>query len=116
MEEEQYKRYRKMISENLKCLYKTSDSKNNFYFLTSGSSKNNYKVKISTNGSITCTCADFVKGGSKINNCICKHCLHIIFIELKLFKDVNHTFFKRCFFTPDEMKNIKDILKGHAVP
>jgi len=110
MNEEQYKRYRKMMSEPIKCLHRKKDSKNNLYFLINNSSDKNYKIKISQNGKIECSCPDFTKGGAKIEKCICKHCLFVIFKILKIFQDINHTFFKRCFFTPDEIKNINKII------
>ena len=104
MNDEQYKRFRKMQAEKINCLFKTHDKHKKLYFLISGSAGNKYKVIISPNGEISCSCPDF-KHSSKTQECVCKHCLHVIFKVLKLFSSVNHTFFTRCYFTPDEIKN-----------
>ena len=110
MNDEQYKRYRKMASDPIQYLYGTHDNKKNLYFLVSGSSGTHYKVTIPTNGKISCSCPDFTHG-AKEQECVCKHCLYIIYNVLKLFKDIDHTFFKRCCFTPDEIHNIHTIYR-----
>ena len=110
MNDEQYKRFRKMNSEDINCLYETHDKKKNIYFLISGSTGTHYKVEISADGKICCSCPDF-KHTSKEQGCICKHCLHVIYRLLKLFKDVDHSFFKRCYFTPDEIQQIHGIYR-----
>jgi len=114
MNDEQYKRYRKMNADPIKCLYKTHDKKKNIYFLISGSSGTKYKVIIPTNGKISCSCPDFTHG-AKVQECVCKHCLYVIFNVLKVFTDLKHSFFTRCYFTPDEVKTIhgcyKEILR-----
>lgn len=110
MNDEQYKRYRKMNGDNIKCLYKKHDKKKNIYFLISGSSGTNYKVTIPTDGKITCSCPDFING-AKVQECVCKHCLYVIYNVLKLFRDIDHTFFKRCRFTPDEIHDIHTIYR-----
>jgi len=108
MNDEQYKRYRKLQSENIKCLFKTQKN-DTLYFLISGSSGTRYKVCIPNDGKITCSCPDF-KHNSKNNECVCKHCLHVILNVLRVF-NIDHTFFKRCFFTRDELDEIYSILK-----
>ncbi len=105
MNDEQYKRYRKMSSEPIQCLYETHDKKKNIYFLISGSSGTKYKVAIYTDGKISCSCPDFTHG-AKIQECVCKHCLHVIYNVLRLFSDIDHAFFKRCHFTSDEVHSI----------
>lgn len=116
MNDEQYKRYRKMNVEPIKCLYKARKN-TNLYFLISGSSGTNYKVTVQSDGKISCSCPDFTHG-SKDNRCICKHCLYVIYNVLRLFKSVEHTFFTRLYFTPDEVQEIQKIytqisLKNH---
>lgn len=110
MNDEQYKRYCKMTGEAIECLYQTNDRNGGLHFLISGSTGTRYKVTIHTDGKIDCGCPDF-KHNSKSQECICKHCLFVIFQVLHLFKDVNHTFFERLFFTPDEIQNIQLIYK-----
>lgn len=106
MSDEQYKRYRKMNAEDINCLYFTRNKSKDIYFLVFGSSGVNYKVVIFNNGKITCSCPDF-KHGCKTHSCVCKHCLFIIYKKMKLFKDINHVFFDRLFFTPDELQSIR---------
>ena len=106
MNDEQYKRFRRYKTEALECLYQTRDSKKNLHFLISGSSGTRYKVTIPVDGKVTCSCPDF-SHTCKVQECVCKHVLHVIFKTLRLFDDVDHAFFKRCRFTPDEMDRIK---------
>ena len=112
MNDEQYKRFRKMDSEPINCLYITHSKTKTIYFLVSGSTGTKYKVEIPTNGKIICGCPDFQKT-CKVQECVCKHCLHVIYKVLKLFKGVDHTFFKRCYFSPDEIQNIHRIYREH---
>lgn len=109
MNDEEYKRFRKLKTEDIQCIYNTYTN-NNFYFLVIGSSHTKYKVVIESKGKIYCSCPDFKHNARKCET-TCKHCLYIIFIKLKLFKDVNHTFFKRHYFTPDEVQMIYSIYK-----
>ena len=110
MNDEQYKRFRKMNSERIICLFSKIDSNATIHFLISGSSGTRYKVSIITDGKsagkITCSCPDF-STGAKTQECVCKHCLFVIYNVLELFNSVNHSFFKRLYFTPDEIKSIK---------
>ncbi len=99
-----------MNSDPIQCLYETHDKKKNIYFLISGSSGTKYKVVIAHNGKISCSCPDFTHG-AQVQECVCKHCLYVIFKVLKIFSDVNHTFFKRCYFTFDEIKTIHSCYK-----
>jgi len=104
MNDEQYKRYRKMKEEPIKCLFSVKDKAGRFHFLVSGSTGTHYKVTISSaGGKISCSCPDF-RNNSKNYECVCKHCLFIILEKMRLF-DIYHTFFKRpgCHFTPDEI-------------
>jgi hypothetical protein len=110
MNDEQYKRFRKMQNEPITCLFKTHDKQQKLYFLISGSSGSKYKVIIAPSGEISCSCPDF-KHGAKIQQCVCKHCLYVIFKELNIFSSLTHTFFNRCYFTPDEVKNIHEIYR-----
>ena len=109
MNDEQYKRFIKMKNEDIKCLFKIKD-KSNYYFLISGSTGTHYKVAIYNTGKIHCDCPDF-KNGAKTQECVCKHCLYVLYFVLKMFKNVDHAFFKRCFFTPDEMETISAIYR-----
>lgn len=111
MNDEQYKRYRKMTSESIECVYYTHDKKKNIYFLISGSSGVKYKVTIPINGRISCSCPDFTHG-AKAQECVCKHCLHVIYNVLKLLDDIDHAFFTRCYFTPDEVHTIHTIYRS----
>jgi len=110
MNDEQYKRFRKMNADKLKCLFTKRDPSGNMHFLVSGSTGTRYKVSVYKNGVINCSCPDFCHG-CKDNDCVCKHCLHVIYKVLKLFRDVNHKFFERLYFTPDEIQTIKKIYK-----
>lgn len=112
MNDEQYKRYRKLHSETIECLFRTHDSNKTIYFLVSGSTGTKYKVTIPKNGRIECSCPDF-KTNCKTHHCVCKHCLYVIYDNLKLFKDIDHGFFKRCYFTPDEIHTVHSIYKQH---
>ena len=104
MNDEQYKRYRKMESDSIRCLYKTC-KKDTLHFLISGSRDVNYKVSIPRDGKISCSCPDFKHGASECE-CVCKHCLYVIYKEIRLFKSLDHTFFKRLYFTPDEVEKL----------
>ena len=114
MNDEQYKRYRRMNADPIKCLYVTHNKEKDLYFLISGSKGTKYKVTIPTNGKICCSCPDF-KNSSQVQECVCKHCLYVIYNVLRLFTDVDHAFFKRCCFTPDEVHTVhnayREILK-----
>jgi hypothetical protein len=92
MDEQQYKRYRKMNSDSIECLYRTCDKNNNCHFLISGSSGTRYKVSINDNGVLSCSCPD-AKHAGKVEKCLCKHCLYIIFKELEIFDSVDNVFF-----------------------
>lgn len=105
MNEEQYKRYRKMDAENISVLIKKRDSSGNIHYLINGQSNVHYKVSVYTNGKITCSCPDFVNTCG-VQECVCKHCLYVIYKVLKFTKRLDHAFFKRRFFTPDEMSLI----------
>ena len=111
MNEEQYKRYRKMQKENLKCLFSKRDKSGNMHFLINGSTGSNYKVSIYIHGKITCTCPDFTHNSTE-KMCVCKHCLTVIYNQLEVFSDLNHLFFSRLFFTPDEIQTIAKIYKN----
>ena len=108
MNDEQYKRFRKMNAESIKCLYSKKDKNGGIHFLISGSTGTKYKVSVYNDGRIVCDCPDFTHG-SKENECVCKHCLYILYKELGLFKNLEHNFFKRLFLTPDEIQNIQKI-------
>lgn len=110
MHDEQYKRYRKMHSDTIELLIKKASSKKDLYFLVKGNSGENYKVVIRRNGDVDCSCPD-QKNGAKNNECICKHCLFVIFEVLKFTTDIDHTFFRRLRFTPDEMQRIYSLFK-----
>lgn len=104
MDDEQYERYRKMRNDPPKILFKMTDKKGNIHFLVQGN--NRYKVSILPQGIITCTCPDMKYNGIvEKKKMLCKHCLAIV--DHLGFKNVNHTFFKRNFFTPDEISEIK---------
>lgn len=113
MNDEQYKRFRKMNAESIKTLFTTRDETGNMHFLVSGSSGNKYKVSVYTrDGKITCSCPDF-SHGAKVQECVCKHCLYVIFKVIKNIRNVDHKFFTRCRFTVDEIGEIKQIYKEH---
>lgn len=112
MNDELYKRYRKMKSDPSFILFSARDPKGNIHYLVQGS--NRYKVTIFATGKIECSCPDMSfrvrktdehYKGSQANNYICKHCLLIV-SELG-FNDINHSFFKRTFFSPDEIQTIQ---------
>lgn len=117
MEDEQYKRYRKMKQERIACLFsKVDKTTGTIYFLISGQSRNRYKVSITTGekGKIKCSCPDF-STGAKAQKCVCKHCLLIIYEVLELFTEINHPFFTRLYFTPDETRSIKKAYKSYLI-
>ncbi len=111
MEDEQYKRYRKMKLEPSQILFKMKDKNNNIHFLIQGT--NRYKVTIHNNGFLSCSCPDmkFTPATDTIHldnkkikkKILCKHCLQIID---SFGYNIDHTFFKRNFFTPDELQSI----------
>jgi len=115
MNNEQYKRFRKMEKDPLNCLFKAKDKAGNLHFLISGSTGVKYKVSIylhgEKKGKINCTCPDF-KNNAKIQECVCKHCLHVLYKVLKIFKNVDHSFFGKCLFTVDEMTKIRLLIKA----
>ena len=113
MNDEQYKRFKTMQSQSIDCSIRARCPKGRLYFVIHGSSGSKYKVIITPRGSIFCSCPDMLK--SKINECVCKHCLYVIFEDLELFDDVSHTFFERRYFTKDEMQNINRIMKSKKV-
>jgi hypothetical protein len=104
MNDEQYKRFKKMLSENIECLHITKD-KNNLYFLINASTSKHYKIIISNDGKIKCSCPDYINT-VKIQECLCKHCLYIIYNILKDYKNINHEIYKRCYFSKDEIQDI----------
>jgi hypothetical protein len=110
MNDEQYKRYRKMLADRIECPYQIKDKKNTLYFLIVGNTGVKYKISIYQNGQLKCSCPDF-SNHCKSNNCICKHCLYLIFDKLKIIKTLEHKFFDRLYFTPDEMQKIYNIYK-----
>jgi hypothetical protein len=103
MNDEQYKRYRKMTNEPIECLFHLRKNEV-LYFLISGSSDTHYKVRIPQNGRISCSCPDFTHTCS-VQECVCKHCLYVLLVVLKVFTDLQHTFFTRRFLTPDEVQS-----------
>lgn len=111
MNDEQYKRYRKMESDPIKCLFRKHDKNKNLHFLISGSRDTNYKVTIYRDGKIECGCPDF-KHNASVQECVCKHCLYVIFHELKCIRDIDHGFFGKRFFTPDELSDIYKIYRS----
>lgn len=109
MNDECYKRYKK--TKELNCLY--SIRKNQKYlFLVSGSGDSRYTVTIESKW-VRCTCPDF-KHNTKKLECLCKHCILILNRTLKLFS-VNHDFWKRRFFTPDEIAQLKESYRVNKV-
>lgn len=118
MNDAQYSRFRKMNNENISILY-TKIINNNIYFLLKSASNTNYKIsikscthlKIPKCGKIFCSCPDN-KFNSNDKECVCKHILYILFKYLKIFSNLEHTFFKRRYFTPDEMSAITKILNN----
>lgn len=112
MNDEQYKRFRKMNAENIECLISKKDKNGGLHFLINGSTGTHYKVSIYPNGKISCGCPDFTHN-SKDNECVCKHCLFVLYKELRLFKNLEHYFFKRRFFTPDEIQIIQKLYKNN---
>jgi hypothetical protein len=109
MNDECYKRYKKC--NEIDCLYSIrKDSK--YHFLISGSANSKYSVTVSDK-TITCSCPDY-KHNSKDLEIVCKHCIYVLTKVLKLFP-VEHSFWKRRFFTPDEYKSIKNSYKVNKV-
>ena len=107
MNDEQYKRYRKMFSDSIECLYKMRDH-GNYHFLILGSTKTKYKVSIYKNGDIKCGCPDF----KHHKELVCKHCLYVIFNIIGGDFHIDHEFFKRNKFTRDEIQSIHLHLKN----
>jgi len=106
MNDEQYKRYRKMNAEVIKVLIRKIDKKDKtIHYLVEGDSGTHYKVSIYKTGKITCSCPDYKYSVEK--ECVCKHCLFIIINVLKMFKNnLYHPFYERHYFTPDELSDI----------
>ena len=97
-----------MNADPIQCLYEAHDKQKNIHFLISGSTGTKYKVTITHGGKIYCSCPDYTNTS---RDCICKHCLYVIYHVLELFRDVDHPFFKRCYFTPDEIHNVHSIYR-----
>lgn len=111
MNDECYKRYKKIKDDRIECLYSIRKEKM-YHFLISGSTDKKYRVTIGPKY-ISCTCPDY-KNNSKNMECVCKHCIYILTDVLKVFK-INHDFWKRRFFTLDEYTSIKESYKENKV-
>ena len=111
MNNEQYKRYRKMEHDKLSCLFKAKDKSGNLHFLILGSTDTKYKVSIyMKDRKIRCSCPDF-KNNSSSRDCVCKHCLHVLYKVLKLFKNADHSFFEKFIFNENEIAKIMHVCK-----
>lgn len=109
MNDEQYKRYRKLRTEEIAVLFCKRDSAKNMHFLVNGSTGTHYKVSVYRDtGKIECSCADY-KHNARVQETLCKHCL---FLAIKIFPNIEHTFYKRRYFTRDEVPLVVKFYKG----
>lgn len=111
MNDELYKRFRKLRQEPIECLFAMRDEKQgDFHFLINGSSGTRYKVSIQRQtGRVACSCPDY-KYNNRVQECICKHALFVV--AGILHNKIDHAFFKRgYYFTADEMPLVKTYLK-----
>jgi len=107
MNDECYNRFKKI--DKIRCVFSIrKDGK--YLFLVSGSSNTKYTVTIE-NKWIRCSCPDFKHN---FNKTVCKHCILILYDTLKLFK-IDHSFWNRKFFTPDELDQLKLAYKENKV-
>jgi len=116
MNSQQEKRYVKLQSERFYLLDRSTTPEGKLEFHISGSTRNVYTVTVyPNNANIFCTCPD-AKNWAKKNNCICKHCLFILYRVLKVFDRADHPFFDRLWFTPEELECIQistEFLQAH---
>ena len=116
MNPQQEKRYAKLRSERFYLLGHETDSKGNYQYHISGSTRNVYTVTIyPTDVKIFCTCPDAKSWAAKYN-CICKHALFVLYRVLKVFDKTTHPFFDRLWFTPVELECIQlstEFLQSH---
>lgn len=109
MNDEQYKRYRKLRTEEIEVLVCRRDDAKNMHFLVNGSTGTHYKVSVYLQGGhLVCSCPDY-KHNARIQETLCKHCL---FLATKIFPNIEHTFYKRRYFTPDELPLVKKFYKS----
>lgn len=111
MNDETYKRYKKLDENIISCLFSIRKDKT-FHFLISGSNDKRYRVSIDKKF-ITCTCPDY-KHNCKTMETVCKHCIFILTDTLNVFS-LKHDFWKRRFLTPDEYEKIKESYKVNKV-
>lgn len=104
MNDEQYKRYRKIISDKKIQILFNKIENGNIHYLIQGSIK--YKVSIYKTGKVICSCPDY-KYSNAVNKCYCKH---ILFIFNPIF-DINHSIYTRTFITPDEILYLLKFIK-----
>jgi hypothetical protein len=110
MNDECYKRYKNRLS--IDCLYSIHKDKN-YHFLISGSTSEKYTVTIKDKKYIVCSCPDY-KNNSKNMETVCKHCIYVLTDVLKLFP-IEHSFWKRRYFTKDEYAEIKKSYKINKI-
>lgn len=105
MNSQQQKRYQKLNNDKF-FLLGTHRENNNLLFDISGSTKNVYHVTIyGDTGTIFCTCPD-AKSWAVKHNCICKHCLFVLYRVLRIFDNTNESFFDCLVFSIDELERI----------
>ena len=105
MNSQQEKRYAKLKTD-LFYLLDREVTLQNYEFHVSGSTCNIYTVTIYPDEAIICcTCPD-AKSWAKKYNCVCKHCLFVLFRVLKIFDRTNQPFFNTLMFSPDEIERI----------
>lgn len=115
MNDNQYKRFKKLSSEPFYLL----EYDQNFVFKISGSTKNIYTVSINAfSKTINCDCPDSISWAKKCN-CVCKHCLFILYRVLKIYNTLDVPFFNTLHFNDSDMKLINtsfQLLPYHLDP
>ena len=105
MDLQQEKRYAKLNTDLFYLLDRECKS-GDYEFHVSGSTRNVYTVTIYPEKStIFCTCPD-AKSWAQKYDCICKHCLFVLFRVLKVFDCKTQSFFEKLLFTADEIERI----------
>lgn len=106
MNSEQYNKYTKIFETQPTLLLHAKDNHGNYHFLIEGTKR--YRVSVfNDTGKLECSCPDFKRHASRTKNpsYLCKHCMLILTDTMNIFgsRVMEHTFFKRGWFTADEM-------------
>ena len=110
MNSEQYSKYTKVFETHPTVLLHAKDTRGAYHFLIEGTKR--YRVSVfSDSGKLECTCPDFKHHASRAKKpaYLCKHCMLIVTDTMNIFgkRVFEHTFFKRGWYSPDELHSFK---------